>query len=163
GRLVRQLLVESVVFSVAGGVLGLGVAAWAGSLLIHALPSDRPAAALRADPDLRVALFAMGLAIATGVVFGLVPALQATPPQLAPTLKNEAAAVAGGTAQFRLRKALVVAQVALSLLLLIGAGLFTRSLSNLRALDPGFAPERLLTFGVNPALSGYDGPRRFAL
>jgi predicted permease len=163
GRLVRQLLVESVVFSIAGGLLGIGFAVWSGTLILRALPSDQAARVLTADPDLRVGLFALGLAVLTGIVFGLVPAMQSTRPQLAPTLKNESAAVAGGTAPFRLRKGLVVAQVALSLLLLIGAGLFTRSLSNLASLNPGFQPEQLLNFSLNPALSGYDVPRRLTL
>ena len=145
GRLVRQLLVESVVFSIAGGLLGIGFAVWSGTLILRALPSGDAARVLTADPDLRLGLFALGLAVLTGIVFGLVPAMQSTRPQLAPTLKNETAAVAGGTAPFRLRKGLVVAQVALSLLLLIGAGLFTRSLSNLASLNPGLpagAPAR---------------------
>jgi predicted permease len=163
GRLVRQLLVESVVFSIAGGLLGIGFAVWSGALILRALPSGDAARVLTADPDLRIGLFALGLALVTGLVFGLVPAMQSTRPQLAPTLKNETAAVAGGTAPFRLRKGLVVAQVALSLLLLIGAGLFTRSLSNLASLNPGFQPERLLNFSLNPALSGYDVPRRLTL
>ena len=162
-RLVRQLLIESVVFSLAGGLLGIGLAAWTGTLLLHALPSEQAARALSAEPDARVMLFALGLAVATGIVFGLVPALQATRPRLAPTLKDETASVIGGTSPFRFRKGLVVAQVALSLLLLIGAGLFTRSLVNLRGLDPGFQPERLLTFGVDPSLSGYGLQRRLAL
>jgi predicted permease len=162
-RLVQQLLVESVVFSLAGGALGIAFAMWTGTLLLRALPSEQAARVLTAEPDLRVGLFALGLALVTGIVFGLVPALQSTRPQLAPTLKSETAAVAGGTAPFRLRKGLVVAQVALSLLLLIGAGLFTRSLSNLRSLDPGFEPERLLNFAVNPALNGYELTRRYTL
>ena len=95
GRLVRQLLVESVVFSLAGGLLGIGFAVWTGTLLLRALPSEQAARVLTADPDLRVGLFALGLALLTGIVFGLVPALQSTRPQLAPTLKNETAAVAG--------------------------------------------------------------------
>ncbi|HET6899194.1 MAG TPA: FtsX-like permease family protein, partial [Vicinamibacteria bacterium] len=93
----------------------------------------------------------------------LVPALQSTRPQLAPTLKSASAAVMGGTAPFRFRKGLVVAQVALSLLLLIGAGLFTRSLGNLRSLNPGFEADRLLTFTVDPSLNGYESARRLAL
>jgi predicted permease len=163
GRLVRQLLVESAVFSLAGGALGIAFAAWTGTLLLRALPSEQAARVLTADPDLRVTLFALSLAMITGMVFGLIPALQSTRPQLAPTLKSESAAVMGGTAPFRFRKALVVAQVALSLLLLIGAGLFTRSLGNLRSLNPGFEAERLLTFTVDPSLNGYESARRLAL
>jgi len=162
-RLVRQLLVESVVLSLAGGVFGLVVAAWTGDALLGALPDEQARYAFSGEPDLRVGLFAFALSLVTGVLFGLAPALQATRPALAPTLKSESGPVVGGTAPFRFRKGLVVAQVALSLLLLVGAGLFTRSLVNLRALDPGFAPERLLAFSVDPSLSGYPLPRRLAL
>ena len=88
--------------------------------------------------------------------------LGASRSDLAPALKNEASAVVGGSSHFRLRKGLVVAQVALSLLLLIGAGLFTRSLMNLRALDPGFKPDRLFAFDVDPARSGQDFTQRVA-
>jgi putative ABC transport system permease protein len=162
-RLVRQLLVESVALSVAGGALGVVVAAWTGDLLLSALPFQQASRALSAEPDLRVGAFALALSVLTGLVFGLVPALQSTRPALAPTLKSEMGSVIGGATSFRFRKGLVVAQVALSLLLLIGAGLFTRSLMNLRSLDPGFAPERLLAFSVDPALNGYDLPRRLAV
>jgi predicted permease len=163
GRLARQLLVESVVLSVAGGALGLVFAAWVGDLLLGALPVDQASRVLTAEPDLRVGLFALGLSLFTGLAFGLAPALQSTRPALAPTLKSETGSVLGGTAPFRFRKVLVVAQVALSLLLLIGAGLFTRSLLNLRTLNPGFEPERLLAFSVDPSLNGYDVPRRLAV
>src|SRR5206468_9762425 len=114
---------------------------------------------LSSTPDLRVGLFALALSVLTAVVFGLAPALQATRPDLAPTLKNESGTLLGGSAPFRFRKGLVAAQVALSLLLLIGAGLFTRSLVNLRSLNPGFEPERLMTFSVDPALNGYGVER----
>jgi predicted permease len=111
---------------------------------------------------LRVGFFTLALAVVSGVGFGLVPALRASQSDLAPALKSEATAVVGGTGHFRLRKGLVVAQVALSLLLLIGAGLFTRSLMNLRGLDPGFKPERLFAFDVDPARSGQDFTARVA-
>jgi predicted permease len=155
-RLVRQLVVESLILSLGGGVLGILVSVWAGRLLIAALPYEDAVRTLTAEPDLRVAVFALLLAVATGLVFGLLPAVQATRVALAPTLKNEAAAVVGGTAHFRFRRGLVVAQIALSLLLLVGAGLFTRSLANLRSLDPGFLPEHLVTFRVDPFLNGHD-------
>ncbi|HVR72337.1 MAG TPA: ABC transporter permease [Vicinamibacteria bacterium] len=162
-RLVRQLLVECLVLSLAGGALGFVVASWTGGLLVRALPSAAAARVLTSDPDLRVGLFALALSVATGLLFGLVPALQSTRMDLAPTLKNESTSVLGGAAPFRFRKALVVAQVALSLLLLIGAGLFTRSLMNLRGLDPGFQPQRLLAFSVDPSLNGYPTERRRAV
>ena len=157
-RLVRQLLVESLVLSLAGGALGLFVSAWLGKAMIAALPFEDAALTLRAEPDLRLALFALALTFVTAALFGIVPALQTTRVALASTLKNEAAAVIGGAAPFRFRRALVVAQIALSLLLLVGAGLFSRSLRNLRALDPGFQPERLVTFSVDPSRNGLDIP-----
>jgi predicted permease len=163
GRLVRQLLVESVVFALAAGALGIVFAAWTGAVLLRALPSEQAAQVLSADPDLRVGLFAFALSVLTGLVFGLVPALQSTRPELAPTLKNETGSIAGVTTPFRFRKGLVVAQVALSMLLLIGAGLFTRSLMNLKQLNPGFEPDRLLTFSVDPSRNGYPLARRLAV
>jgi predicted permease len=163
GRLVRQLLVECVVLSLAGGALGIAFSVWTADLLLRALPFEGAARVLSPDPDLRVGLFALVLSVLTGVVFGLVPALQSTRPDLAPTLKNESGTLMGGSAPFRFRKGLVVAQVALSLLLLIGAGLFTRSLMNLRQLDPGFEPQKLLALSVDPSLNGYPLERRLAL
>jgi predicted permease len=163
GRLVRQLLVECVVLALAGGGLGIAFSMWTADLLLRALPYEGAARVLSPEPDLRVGLFALVLSILTGVVFGLVPALQTTRPNLAPTLKNESGTLMGGSAPFRFRKGLVVAQVALSLLLLIGAGLFTRSLLNLRQLDPGFEPQKLLAFTVDPSLNGYPMERRLAL
>jgi predicted permease len=161
GRLVRLHLVESVLLSLAGGLVGLQLAFWVGEALIRALPGGGAVRTLSATPDLRVGLFTLALAVLTGVGFGLVPALRASQADLTPALKSEAAAVVGGGG-FRLRKGLVVAQVALSLLLLVGAGLFTRSLMNLRSLDPGFSPERLFAFDVDPARSGQDFGQRVA-
>jgi predicted permease len=162
-RLVRQLLVECVVLALAGGAAGMAFAAWTGGLLVRALPYEAARRVLSTEPDLRVALFALALSLATSLLFGLAPAFQSTRTDVAPTLKDESTSVMGGSAPFRFRKGLVVAQIALSLLLLIGAGLFTRSLMNLRQLDPGFQPDRLLAFSVDPSLNGYDLPRRFAV
>jgi predicted permease len=159
-RLVRQYLVESVALALAGGLAGLLLAYWVGGALIHALPYEEATRTLSPAPDVRVGLFTLALSVLTGVVFGLVPALRASRAEPGLALKSEAAAVVGGGGHFRLRKGLVVAQVALSLLLLIGAGLFVRSLMNLRALDPGFRAERLLTFTVDPGLNGYDFKHR---
>jgi predicted permease len=158
GRLVRQLLVESVVLSLLGAAAGALLATWTGDLLLRALPFENASRVLHSEPDLRVGLFTLVVSVLTGVTFGLAPALQLTRPGVAGTLKDEAASVVGG-AGGRLRRGLVVAQVALSLLLLVGAGLFARSLYNLRVLDPGFQAERLVVFSLEPALSGYDPAR----
>ena len=108
-RLIRQLLVESMVLSVAGGALGLLLSAWLGKAMIAALPYPGAGVTLRAEPDLRLALFAAALAFVTGALFGIIPALQTTRVAIASTLKNEATAVIGGAAPFRFRRALVVA------------------------------------------------------
>ncbi len=162
-RLVRQLLVESLALSLLGGVLGLFVAIWSGTLLVRSLPYEAAQRVLTTEPDLRVAGFALLLSVLTGLLFGAAPALQATRTDLAPTLKNEAGAVVSGGAAFRFRKGLVVAQVALSLLLLIGAGLFSRSLVNLRSLDPGFESGRIVAFSVDPSLGGHSLEQRVGI
>jgi predicted permease len=154
-RIVRLLLVESLMLALLGAVFGTVLAFVTNRLVFGLLPSDASSLKLSAAPDLRVLLFTAGVAAATALVFGLVPALQATRPALATTLKDEAGSVAGGVRQARFRQALVSVQVALSLLLLVGAGLFVRSLMNLRGLGPGFPTERLLAFNVDPSLNSY--------
>ena len=161
-RLVRLHLVESLLLALAGGLVGLQLAYWLGEALIRALPYEGAARALSATPDARVGLFTLALAVLTGIGFGLAPALRASQTDLAPVLKSESASVVGGSGHARLRQGLVVAQVALSLLLLVGAGLFARSLVNLRGLDPGFEAERLFAFSVDPSLDGQDYGARIA-
>jgi predicted permease len=155
GRLVRQLLVESVMLSIAGGLFGLLLSAFLGPLVLGLFVNPETPSPVSGAPDLRVFAFALGLAALTGAVFGLAPALRSTRPDLAPTLKENAASVQGGGA--RLRKALVASQVAVSVLMVLGAGLFLRTLDNLLAVDVGFAPESLVSFTLDPSLSGY-GP-----
>ena len=154
-RIVGQLLVESVVLSIAGGLLGVLLSDWTVKLLLRFSPQGDVPLSLSSAPDMRIMAFNFAVALLTGIIFGLAPALQATRPDLAPTLKEQASAVVGGS-QVRIRKLLVAVQVALSLLLLIGAGLFIRSLQNLKALDPGFRTENLLQFSVIPVLNGYS-------
>ena len=158
-RIVAQLLVEALLLSALGGVAGLGVAYW-GDRALKALylPADSGGLNLATSPDLRILLFAFGVTLLSGLFFGLIPALQTTKPDIARTLKDETGSVVGGR-HGRLRKALVVAQVALSLLLLIGAGLFLRSLGNLSTLGPGFPAERLIGFEIDPSLAGYNTSR----
>jgi predicted permease len=159
GRLVRLLLVESLVLAALGAALGLGLAFATNQALLALLPPDTARLGLRAAADGRALLFTLLVAATTAVVFGLLPAFQSTRLNLAPTLKEQAGAMAGGLKQARFRKGLVGLQVALSLLLLVGAGLFARTLFNLRQLGPGFPTENLLAFNLDPSLNSYEVPR----
>jgi predicted permease len=156
GRVVQQLLVESLLIAIVGGAAGLLLAMGAIAPLLRLLVPAEQQVAISASLDLRLFAFAFGVTVVTGVLFGLVPALQATRPRLATTLKEGSASVTGG---LRLRKALVVVQVALSLLLLIGAGLFIRSVNKLMTVDLGFRTEQVLSFSLDPGLNGYTNAR----
>jgi predicted permease len=159
GRIVSQLLTETLCLSMLGAFAGLVFAFWADKALMAIyLPADSEGLSISTAPDSRILLFTLGVTIITAFIFGLAPALRTTRPDLARTLKDQAGAVVGG-GHGRLRNALVVAQVALSLLLLIGAGLFLRTLTNLSRLGPGFPVERLIGFGVDPSLAGYNTQR----
>jgi putative ABC transport system permease protein len=155
GRIVGQLLVESVVLAGLGGLLGLVIASWTTRFLLGFLPTSDTPHVITGSIDWRVLVFNFALSLVTGLVFGLVPALRSTKPNLAPTLKDQVGAVVGGTGGVRLRKGLVVAQVTVSVLLLVSAGLFIRSLRNLRLLDLGLKTDNLIAFNVAPTLSGY--------
>jgi predicted permease len=155
GRLIRQLLAESLLLAAVGGAMGMGLAVMIDQALIDFLPSGHTPLSLSSTPDRTVLGFTFAVALLAGVIFGLIPALQSTRPRLANTLKDQAGAVIrGGSAG--LRKSLVVAQVSLSLLLLIGAGLFLQSLRNLKTLNPGFEVKDLVAFDVDPTMSRYD-------
>jgi predicted permease len=159
GRLVRQLLVESLVLSVAGGAAGIVLAVWLTQALLALVPTGGQPLLIDARPDQRVLAFAMGLTFATGIIFGLLPALRASRPDPWTTLKDTVGSIAGTGGSLFLRKGLVTAQVALSFLLLFGAGLFVRSLQNLKTADTGVALDNLVTFQVSPALNGYQPER----
>jgi predicted permease len=158
-RIVKQLLTESLLLAALGGVAGTAIAFAADKILLAAfVPSDSQGLKISTTPDFRVLLFTFGLTVGTGLLFGLFPALRTTKPDIAPTLKDQAGAVVGG-GNVKLRKALVASQVMLSLVLLVGAGLFMKSLSNLRNLGPGFPVERLIGVNLNPSLIGYNSQR----
>jgi len=160
-QIVRQLLVESLLLSLAGGVAGAGLA-WSGAkALLGFLPQSSTLLGFSAAPDTRILLFNFAIALVTGLLFGLAPAMQSTRPDIGRTLKDQATSVAGA-GHARLRKSLVVAQVTLSLLLLIAAGLFIRSLRNLRESGAGIEASNLISFTVDPTLNGYSGPRSMA-
>lgn len=158
--LVGHLLVESLLLSLAGAALGLVLSVVATRGLLSMLPASGATLMLHAEPDLRILLFSIGVALATGLLFGLAPALQATRLDLATTLKDVVGSVTGGGSSARFRKALVIAQVALSFLLLAGTGLFVRTLLNLKNTPKGFESiENVVAFQVDPAKNGYPLPR----
>jgi predicted permease len=148
-RLVRQLLTESVVLASAGAGLGLLIAYWGRQLL--------PGASAQAPLDWRVLVFTGVLALVTAILFGVAPALRATGSGLSDSLKESSRTVTGSRAL--LGKTLLVVQVAVSLVLLIGAGLFLRTVENLRRVDVGFNAQNLVLFRVNPQLNRYDSTR----
>jgi len=159
GQLVRQMLAESLVLSCIGGAVGIALAVVLTQGLLAFVPSDGRPILIRAMPDARILAFTLGLTFLTGIVFGLLPALRASRPDPWTTLKDTVGAIAGTGGSLFLRKGLVAAQVTLSFLLLFGAGLFVRSLQNLKTADTGVALDNLVTFQLSPALSGYDAPR----
>jgi putative ABC transport system permease protein len=152
GRLIRQLLTESVVLAVAGGGLGLLVAAWTQQLLVGLAPGDLPRLA-EVTLDWRVAVFAFVATIGVGLLFGLMPAMQSSRPELNTDLKEGGRS---GTARMGLRNGMVVAQVALALVLLIGAGLMLTSFERLRSVDPGFRVTEVVTVELLLPLARFD-------
>ncbi|MEO7142250.1 MAG: ABC transporter permease [Bryobacteraceae bacterium] len=149
GRIMRQMLTESLVLALPGGVAGIGVA-WAA---VRVLDATKPAILVRypaISMDLRVLAFTIALTVATSLLFGLTPALSAAGIRIQEALKNSGLAHSGGPGAARLRKGLVVAELAISLVLLIGAGLLARSFLHLAHTELGFRPDHLLTFRVNP-------------
>jgi predicted permease len=157
-QLIRQLLTESVLLSLIGGVVGIGLAVLLTRGLLAFIPQQQPLL-IEPTPDLRILTFTFALTLITGVVFGLLPALRASNPDQWATLKDTVGGIAGSGGSLFLRKGLVAAQVALSFLLLFGAGLFVRSLQNLQTTDTGMQLDNLVMFRLNPALSGYSHDR----
>lgn len=156
GRLIRQLLTESILLALLGGSAGLALAVWGADLLMAFKPPVPIPLEINLPVDWRVLGFLAGLSLLTGIIFGLVPALAASRPEVVGALKDEGG---GGAGRGRLRGALVIAQVAVSLLLLICAGLFLRSLQNASSIDPGFDADNLLTVSMDLELQGYDEAR----
>jgi putative ABC transport system permease protein len=160
-QLVRQLLIESLLLALLGGVLGCFLAGWGIDLLLAFKPENLP----RLDQvriDWSVLMFTGGISVATGLLFGLVPALQATNPQLNEMLKEGDRSGTSGPARHRVRDLLVISEVALSLVLLVGAGLLIRSFVRLLEVDPGFRPGRVLTVSIPLPVSRYPQPAQEA-
>jgi putative ABC transport system permease protein len=156
-RILRQLLTESFLLSCAGGVLGVLLAHWGVKLIIAISPNSVPRFK-EIGLDGRVLLFTLGVSILTGIIFGLAPALQASKPDLNETLKEAGRGSTG--ARHVLRSVLVVSEVALTLVLLIGAGLMIRSFYRLQRVDPGFSADNLLTFNVSLPQKKYPQPQQ---
>jgi len=151
-----QLLLESTVLAVAGGAAGLFLATWTNAALLRWIPAGESVLELPTAPDLRILGFTGAVSLGTALLFGLIPALGATRLSFLPALRDTAATTGGSS---RGRNVLVGVQVFFSVLLLVAAGLFVRTLGKLRALDPGFRTESLLSFTVDPATNGYRRER----
>jgi macrolide transport system ATP-binding/permease protein len=160
-RLVRQLLTENITLALTGGAMGILLAVWSSrALLAFANSNGGRTVGISADLDLRVLAFTIGAALLTGILFGLAPALGSMRVDLTPALRSGPNRAHGRASRFKLGNLLVVAQVALTVVVLVGAGLLVHTLQNLRSVDPGFATQKLLTFSVDATLTGYKGERR---
>jgi putative ABC transport system permease protein len=161
-RLMRQFLLESLMLSLIGGAVGLMVAAWTIQGLVASIPPSVGALGLSVELDPRLLGFTLAIATLTGLLFGVAPAARATRVNLEATLREQGSSVSGGLSSVRFRKALVVSQIVLTTVLLVGAGLFARSLSNLNRLDLGLRADHLIAFSVAPELNGYSPERTIA-
>jgi putative ABC transport system permease protein len=159
GRLIMQLLTEGTLLALIGGAAGLVLAYWAQGLLWSFRPPFLAADSIDLQPDMRVLLFTLGVSVATGIVFGLAPAIQASRPDLVVELKEKTSAPSGSNRLFSLRNVLVSAQVALSLVALVGAGLFLRSLQNAQQINPGFDANHLAVLSFDLGAQGYTEER----
>ena len=158
GRVVQQLLTESLLIGIAGGAAGIVLASWCLGAMVSAIP-----AGLVSGLNAEVLWFALGVTVGTTVLFGLAPAMRATRVNLQTTLKDQGSSVSEGRSNVRLRKVLIVSQVALTALMLAGAGLLARTLINLEHASLGVNPEHVLQFSVEPELNGYTIDRTAAL
>jgi predicted permease len=155
-RLISQLVTEAAILAVIGGLAGLVFAYWSIRVLLSLLPTGAFPLDLHLTPDARLLGFSFAVSLLTGLICGFVPALKATRPDVVSALKSD---FTERFARLDLRRVLVIVQVALSLLLLVGAGLFVRSLENLRDLDPGFVRENVLIVSTSAGSIGYKGQR----
>ena len=160
--LIRQLLVECILLSLCGAASGGAVAYWLTSVLPRWASSGSSPIPVNLNPDLRVLLFSIAVALLTGLAFGLAPALEGSRVEPIHALKSGVRAAHGG-GQWSLKQGLVTAQIALSLVLLVGAGLFVRTLRNYSLLDPGFDRDRLITVNLDTHLAGYSAAQLTSL
>jgi predicted permease len=163
-RIVRQLLTESLLLAATGGILGIVFASWGSHAIVSFVSNNQPRPLTFATGlDLRVLGFTVAVSLLTGVLFGLAPAFRSVRVDVTPALKEGFSASTkisrGGGRRFSIGNALVVTQVALAIVVLVGAGLLVRTLQNLRSLDVGFDSHNLVIFGINPSLAGYKDPQ----
>jgi predicted permease len=163
-RIIQQLITESALLSVAGSILGLGLANWMLQAVLRLYPENLPRAE-QISIDFRVLLFSASLAVVTGVLFGLAPALKTSSPNLAETMRESSRTATAGAGTHRMRAALVIGEIALGVMLMVGAGLLLRSLHRLAHVDLGFNPDHLLTasFDLSEARYNPDQQDRFVL
>ena len=161
-QLIAQVLTESVLLAALGGIVSLLVAHLTLAGITALLPAQMQTT-MQYGLSLPVFLFTAGVSLVTGLIFGIVPALSSTRPDLVTELRNNSGKLSGGRAAARFRSGLVTAQIALSMALLISAGLFVKSLRNVSRVDLGIKIENVVTFGLGPARAGYDSTRAYAL
>jgi predicted permease len=159
-RIVRQLLTESLLLAATGGVLGIVFASWGSHTIVSFVSNNQPRPfAFATGLDLRVLGFTVAVSLFTGILFGLAPAFRSVRVDVTPALKEGFSAATkishGGARKLGIGNALVVTQVALAIVVLVGAGLLVRTLQNLRSIDVGFDSHNLVIFGINPSLAGY--------
>jgi putative ABC transport system permease protein len=159
GRIVRQLLTESVLLAAIGGTAGLLLALWGTDLLVSLSPREL-ADLQQVKISVPVLGFTLAVSLLTGIIFGMAPALEATRMKLQESLKEGSKSIGGGTRSNRLRSAFVVTEIALALVLLVGAGLLVRSFNRLQSVDPGFNPNNVLTMRISLPTRKYDTDRK---
>jgi predicted permease len=163
GRIMRQLLVESLLCASAGGVMGTFIGSWLIGVLTPIVVTNAGIEGLTPKLDPTVLGFALGATLLSGIFFGVIPAWRVTRSSVTDVIKDQGSTSSASVAHVRFRKVLVAGQVAFTMLLLAGAALFTRTLWNLRNLDIGIRTEHVISFSIAPALNGYDQRRTIAL
>jgi len=163
GRMIRQLLAESLLCAFGGGALGILLGTWLMRILTPIVVANAGVQGLTEKLDLSVLTFAIGATVLSGIFFGLIPAWRVTRLGVSDVIKDQGSTSSASVSHVGFRKVLVAGQVAFTMLLLAGAGLFMRSLWNLRNQDLGLKTDNVITFSIQPSLNGYDTPRSIAL
>ncbi len=163
GRMVRQLLIESLLCALGGGALGLLLGTWLMRILTPIVGANTGIRGLSQNLNTGVLLFAIGATLLSGILFGIIPSWRVTRLGVSDVIKDQGSTSSASVAHVGFRKLLVAGQVAFTMLLLAGAGLFMRSLWNLRNQDLGLKTDNVITFSIQPSLNGYDTPRSIAL